>query len=135
MTALHYGANRPDLQMKSWIGQFLFYALAIVPLTVGFGLTGAAAVLAASYVVGVVLQGIGTRNLIGTAVDVTFWSAGRACLLGGILVGVMLLISGAISAASTVWVLASTCLGGLALYGSYLWLVEVPRLKVLWEHR
>jgi O-antigen/teichoic acid export membrane protein len=135
MTALHYGANRPDLQMKSWIGQFLFYALAIVPLTIGFGLPGAAAALVASYVVGVLLQGIGTRDLIGTAVDATFWSAGRACLLGGILAGMMLLISGTISASSTFWVLGSACLAGFGLYGYYLWSVEVPRLKVLWEHR
>ncbi|MBX9699149.1 MAG: oligosaccharide flippase family protein, partial [Acetobacteraceae bacterium] len=135
MTALHYGANRPDLQMKSWIGQFLFYALAIVPLTMAFGLTGAAAALVASYLVGIVLQGIGTRDLIGAAADATFWSAGRACLLGGVLAGMLSLISGGFSTASTVWVLISACLVGMGLYGSYLWVVEVPRLRVLWEHR
>src|SRR5437667_12231981 len=30
MTALHYGANRPDLQMKSWGAQFLVYAVVLV---------------------------------------------------------------------------------------------------------
>jgi O-antigen/teichoic acid export membrane protein len=135
MTALHYGANRPDLQMKSWVLQFFFYAVMIVPLTKGFGLTGAAAALAACYVVGLLLQSIGTRALIGPAVSATFRSGGRACLLGGLLAGVVLLMSGATPTPPTSWVLASACLGGLGLYGCYLWLVEVPRMKVLWEHR
>ena len=135
MTALHYGANRPDLQMKSWGVQFLVYAVVLVPLTMGFGLTGAAAALVASYVVGVLLQGIGTRALIGTVVDATFWSVSRASLLAGLLAGIILLMSGATSTPPNSWVLASACLGGLGLYGWYLWLVEVPRLKVLWEHR
>ena len=135
MTALHYGANRPDLQMKSWIGQFLFYALAIVPLTMGFGLTGAAVALAASYIAGVLLQGIGTRDIFGTAVDAIFWSVGRACLLAGVLAGMIFLMSSAAATPPAFWVLAFACLGGLGLYGCYLWLVEVPRLKVLWEHR
>lgn len=135
MTALHYGANRPDLQMRSWIGQFFFYALTIGPLTVGFGLTGAALALVASYLAGLVLQSIGTRELLGSTVDGTLWSAGRACLVGGSLAWVMLLVSGAIPPAPTFWVLASACLIGLGLYSTYLWLVEFPRLKVLWEHR
>ena len=135
MTALHYGANRPDLQMKSWRGQFLCYALVIVPLTMGFGLTGAAAALVVSYAVGVLLQGIGTRALIGTAANGTFWSIGRACLLAGLLAGIILLLSGAESTPPASWMLVSAWLGGLGLYGCYLWLVEVPRMKVLWEHR
>jgi O-antigen/teichoic acid export membrane protein len=135
MTALHYGANRPDLQMKSWALQFLFYAVMIVPLTKGFGLTGAAAALAACYVVGVLLQSIGTRALIGRVVDTTFWSVGRACLLAGLLAGIILLLSEATSTPPASWALVSACLGGLGLYSCYLWLVEVPRLKVLWDHR
>lgn len=135
MSALHYGANRPDLQMKSWGGQFLFYAVVIVPLTMGFGLIGAAAALVASYVVGVLLQGIGTRALIGTAVGATFWSVGRASLLAGLLAGIIILMSEATSTPPTFWVLVSACLGGIGIYSCYLWLVEAPRLKVLWEHR
>jgi len=134
MTALHYGANRPDLQLKSWGGQFLFYATMIVPLTMGFGLTGSAVALVASYMVGVLLQGIGTRALIGTAVGVTFRSAGRACLLAGLLAGIIFMVSsGVTSTPPTSWVLVSACLGGLGVYGWYLWSVEVPRLKVLWD--
>lgn len=132
MTALHYGANRPDLQMKSWIGQFLFYALAIVPLTMSFGLTGAAAALVASYVVGVLLQGVGTRALMGEAVDATLWSIGRTSCLAGALTGIVCLVVSA-SSSSTSWLLIVTCLGGMGLYGWYLWSVEVLRLKVLWD--
>ena len=135
MTALHYGANRPDLQMKSWGAQFLVYAVALVPLTMGYGLTGAAAALVASYVVGVLLQSLGTRSLMGTAVHATFWSVGRSSLLASFLAGIILLMSETTAAPPAAWVLVSTFLGALALYGWYLWSMEVPRLKVLWEHR
>jgi hypothetical protein len=109
--------------------------MAIVPLTMGFGLTGAAAALVAGYVVGMLLQSIGTRVLIGAAVGATFWSVGKACFLAGLLVGIILLMSGAESTPSTPWMLAFASLGGLGLYSWYLWLVEVPRLRVLWDHR
>jgi O-antigen/teichoic acid export membrane protein len=135
MTALHYGANRPDLQMKSWGAQFLFYAMVIVPLTMGFGLIGAAAALVASYAVGVLLQSMGTRSLMGTAVNATFWSVGRSSLLAGFLAGIILLMSETTATTPAAWVLVSTCLGALGLYGWYLWSMEVPRLKVLWEYR
>jgi lipopolysaccharide exporter len=133
MTALHYGANRPDLQMKSWVGQFLFYALVLVPLTMEFGLTGSAVALVACYAVGMVLHGIGTKAVIGAAAGPTFWSVGKTCLLAGLLAGIVLLMSEGTSASQTSWALISACLGGLGLYGWYLWSVEVPRLKVLWE--
>ena len=135
MSALHYGTNRPDLQMKSWGAQFLFYAVVLVPLTMGFGLTGGAVALVASYVLGVLLQSMGTRSLIGTAVNATFWSIGRSSLLAGLLAGIILLMAGSTATPQASWVLVSACLGGLGLYGWYLWSVEVPRLKVLWEHR
>jgi len=133
MTALHYGANRPDLQLKSWRGQFLVYAIMLVPLTMTFGLTGSVVALVASYVVGVLLQGIGTRALIGMAADVAFRSAGRACVLACLLAGIILMMSGVPSTPPAPWVLVSACMGGLVLYGWYLWSVEVPRLKVLWN--
>jgi PST family polysaccharide transporter/lipopolysaccharide exporter len=133
MTALHYGANRPDLQMKSWRAQFLFYAVVIVPLTMGFGLTGAAAALVASYVVGMLLQSMGTRSLLGPAANTAFWSVGRSSLLAGLLAGIILLMAGSTATPQASWVLASACLGGLGLYGWYLWSVEVPRLKGLWS--
>jgi O-antigen/teichoic acid export membrane protein len=135
MTALHYGENRPDLQMKSWGAQFLFYAVVIVPLTMSFGLIGAAAALVAGYVLGMLLQSMGTRTLIGTAATDTFWSVGRSSLLAGLLAGIILLMSGSTGTPLASWVLVTTCLGGLGLYGWYLWSVEVPRLKVLWEYR
>ncbi len=132
MTALHYGASRPDLQMKSWSGQFLLYAILLAPLTMEFDLTGSAAALVACYVAGIVLQGIGTKAVIGTAVGPTFWSVGKACLLAGFLAGILLLMSGETSTPTASWLLFSACLGGLGLYAWYLWSVEMPRLKVLW---
>jgi hypothetical protein len=121
--------------MKSWGAQFIFYAVVLVPLTMGFGLTGAAAALVASYVVGVLLQYMGTRSLMGTAVNATFWSVGRSFFLAGFLAGIILLMSETTATPPAGWVLVSTCLGALGLYGWYLWSMEVPRLKVLWEHR
>ena len=100
-----------------------------------FGLAGAAAALAASDVVGVLLQGIGTRGLVGTAVDPTFLSIGKSCLIGRALAGAIILTSVAISAAPSTWVLVATCLAAGGLCSGYLWLIEAPRLKVLWEHR
>ncbi|NOT22227.1 MAG: oligosaccharide flippase family protein [Nitrospiraceae bacterium] len=135
MTALHYGANRPDLQMKSWGAQFVFYALVIVPLTIGYGLTGAATALVVSYVVGVLLQSIGTRTLIGSASRAAFWSIGRGSLLAGLLAGIILLLSESSTTPLTSWGLVSACLGGIGTYSCYLWLVEVPRLKLLWDQR
>ena len=135
MTALQYGANRPDLQMKSWARQFLFYAVVIVPLTMEWGLTGAAAALVASYVVGVALQGIGTRALLGPVVDTTLRSMGRASVLGGSLAGGLVFLVGTAAIPMTFWIVVTACVVGLGPYGWYLWSVEVPRLKVLWDHR
>lgn len=135
MTALQYGANRPDLQLRSWGGQFLFYAIAIVPMTVQWGLTGAAAALAASYVLGVVLQIIGTRTLIGQAVDASLGSFARAAVLAGLLAGILLLTAGNDAVSITSWIVLAACAAGLGSYSWYVWSVEVPRLKVLWDHR
>jgi hypothetical protein len=65
-------------------------------------------------------------------VNATFWSVGRSSLLAGLLAGIILLSTATPQAS---WVLVLACLGGLGLYGLYLWSVEVPRLKVLWEYR
>jgi hypothetical protein len=47
----------------------------------------------------------------------------------------ILLMSGATSPPSASWVLVFACLGGIGIYSGYLWLVEVPRLKVLWDQQ
>jgi O-antigen/teichoic acid export membrane protein len=135
MTALQYGANRPDLQLKSWGGQFLFYAVVIVPLTDHWGLTGSASALVGSYVVGVGLQSIGTRALIGHAVDATLWAIGRASLLAGALAGVVIVLAGTAAVPMATWLVLAVCAVGIGSYGWYLWSVEVPRLKILWDHR
>jgi O-antigen/teichoic acid export membrane protein len=135
MTALQYGVNRPDLQLRSWGGQFFLYAVAIVPMTVQWGLNGAAAALVASYVLGLVLQIIGTRALIGQAMDATLWSFGRSSVLAGLLAGILILLAGTTAVPLTPGMTLAVCAVGLGSYGWYLWWVEIPRLKVLWYHR
>jgi O-antigen/teichoic acid export membrane protein len=135
MTAVQYGANRPDLQMKSWAGQFVLYAAVILPCTIHWGIAGAAAALAVSYVLGVFLQGIGTRVLVGGSVDATLWSSGRASVLAGSLAGILVLLAGTDEVPVTSGLMMAVWIIGIGTYGWYLWWVEVPRWKVLWDHR
>lgn len=133
MASLHYGAGRPDLQMKSWVGQGALYAVLIVPMTIHFGVLGAAMSLTASYVLGVVLQGMGTRRLLGPSADTTFWSLGRTGLVLGLLAGALLLMAQLQIGVAIPWMPASMCVAG-GLFGWYLWSIEVPRLKALWKY-
>lgn len=133
MTALHYGVNRIDLQMKSWATQFLFYAAVIVPLIGYAGIAGAAAALAASYLVGLSLQWIGTRTLIGETADETLWSIVRAGCVAVILTGsLVLVIDTGVPMMS--WLILAGCTGVSGWYCWHVWSVEVPRLRMLWEH-
>ena len=134
MTALHYGVNRVDLQMRSWVTQFLFYAAVIVPL-IGFaGITGAAAALAACYLVGLSLQWVGTRALIGPSADEALWSIGRAGCVAVFLTGSLVFVADTGIVPMVSWLVVAICTGVLGWYYWHVWSVEVPRLKVLWEH-
>lgn len=135
MASLHYGAKRPDIQMKSWVWQCALYVAAIVPMTMHFGLVGAAASLTASYVLGVVLQGIGTRQLLGPSADATFWSLGRTGFVVGLLGGALVAIAHLQTADAIPWVLISASMVGAGLFAWYLWSLEVPRLKALWKYQ
>jgi O-antigen/teichoic acid export membrane protein len=135
MASLHYGAGRPDLQMKSWAGQCALYAVMIVPMTLEFGIIGAAMSLTTSYVLGIVLQGIGTRQLLGPSADATFWLLGRTGLVVGLLAGGLLLIARMQTGTAIPWMLASACAAWGGLFGWYLWRIEVPRLKALWKYQ
>lgn len=134
MTAVHYGVNRVDLQMKSWVTQFLFYAAVIMPLIWYAGIAGAAAALATCYLVGLSLQWIGTRTLIGKAADETLWSIGRAGGVAVILTGSLVLVADTGIVPMMSWMVLAVCTGVLGWYCWHVWSVEVPRLKVLWEH-
>lgn len=133
--ALHYGMGRADLQTKSWVGQCALYAAMIVPMTFHFGVIGAAISLTTSYLLGVVLQGIATRKLIGPSADATFWSLGRTGLVVGLLAGGLLAVAQLQSGAALPWLVAPACAAGLGLFGWYVWWVEFPRLKGLWEYQ
>lgn len=134
MMALHYGVNRIELQMKSWVTQFLFYAAVIVPLIWYAGIAGAATALAASYLVGLSIQWIGTRTLIGKSVDGTLWSIGRAGFVAAFLTGSFVLVLDAGIVPMMSWLSLALCMGVFGWYCWHVWSVEVPRLKVLWEH-
>ncbi|HEX6728106.1 MAG TPA: polysaccharide biosynthesis C-terminal domain-containing protein, partial [Nitrospira sp.] len=134
MTALHYGVNRVDLQMKSWVAQFLVYATVIVPLIGYAGIAGAAAALAACYLVGLALQWIGTRAIIGTAADGAVWSIARAGGVAALLTGSFVLVIDAGIVPMMSWLVLAVCIGVLGWYCWHVWSVEVPRFKVLWGH-
>jgi O-antigen/teichoic acid export membrane protein len=133
MAALHYGVNRVDLQMKSWTAQFLVYAAVIVPLISYAGIAGAAVALAASYLVGLSLQWMGTKTLIGKTADGVGWSIGRAVSVAVFLTGSLVLVIDTGIVPMMSWLVLATCLGVFGWYGWHVWSVEVPRLKVLWE--
>jgi PST family polysaccharide transporter len=134
MTALQYGVNRVDLQVKSWVTQFLVYATAIVPLISYAGIAGAAAALAACYLVGLSHQWIGTRALIGKTLEGTLWSIGRAGSVAAFLTGSLVLVIDTGIVPMMSWLVLAVCTGVLGWYCWHVWSVEVPRLKVLWEH-
>lgn len=134
MAALHYGAGRPDLQTKSWVWQCAWYATMIVPMTLYFGLIGAAISLTTSYLLGVVLQSVATRGLIGPSADATFWSLGRTGLVAGVLAGGLLVVARLQSGLALPWLVAPTWAAGLGLFGWYAWVVELPKLKSLWKY-
>lgn len=134
MTALHYGVNRMDLQMKSWVTQFLFYAAVIVPLIGYAGIAGAAVALAACYLVGLSLQWIGTRALIGKTADGTLWSIGCAACVAVLLSGSLVWVGETGVVPMMSWPVLAVSIGMFGWYCWHVWSVEVPRLKVLWEH-
>lgn len=133
MTALHYGVNRVDLQMKAWVTQFLFYAAVIVPLISYAGIAGAAVALTACYMVGLSLQWIGTRALIGETSEGILWSIGRAGSVAVLLTGCLVLVIDAGIVPMMSWLVLTVCMVVVGWYCRHLWSVEVPRFKVLWE--
>lgn len=133
MASLHYGLGRPDLQVKSWVAQCALYLMMIVPMTLSFGVFGAAVSLTASFVVGTALQAFETRRLLGMSIDETFVSLGRTGLIG-LMVGVLLWTGAAqhhnIAVSWTPEIVAVAIAG---VFGWYLWWVERPRLQTLWN--
>jgi O-antigen/teichoic acid export membrane protein len=133
MGSLHYGMNRPEIQTRIWVVQFVVYAGAILPLTAWYGVVGAAAALTLSFVVGFLLQGVYTLQLLGSEARAAFAALGRTTL-PVIVIGLGLAVLAKLPAEpSSAWL---PLLGGLAAgtaYVVYLWRIEYPRLVGLWR--
>ncbi|MGE3979686.1 MAG: oligosaccharide flippase family protein [Nitrospira sp.] len=134
MASLHYGLGRPDLQVKSWVAQCALYVTMIVPMTSSLGVFGAAVSLTASYMFGTALQVMETRRLLGTSTDDTFISLGRTGLFG-LVAGVLLWTGVGQTHIAIPWTPEILAMATAGVFGWYLWRVERPRLKTLWNYQ
>ncbi|OQW35078.1 MAG: hypothetical protein A4E19_01785 [Nitrospira sp. SG-bin1] len=134
MASLHYGLGRPDLQMRSWCAQCALYATMIIPLTVSFGVFGAAVALTASYGLGLAMQLIDTSRLLGASVHETFVSLGRTGLIG-LLAGGLLWVGAAQEHVPILWTPKIVAVVMAGIFGWYLWRIERPRLLTLWNRQ
>ncbi|NGZ08730.1 MAG: hypothetical protein CV088_04990 [Nitrospira sp. LK70] len=134
MASLHYGLGRPDLQVKSWVAQCALYMTMIVPMTFSFGLFGAVVSLTASYVLGTTVQALETRRLLGVSTDDTFISLGRTGLLG-LVAGALLWTGAGQNRLALPWTPQILAMATAGVFGWYLWRVERPRLKTLWNYQ
>ncbi|MBS0182739.1 MAG: oligosaccharide flippase family protein [Nitrospira sp.] len=134
MASLHYGLGRPDLQVKSWVAQCALYVTMIVPMTSSLGVFGAAVSLTASYMFGTTLQVIETRRLLGASTDDTFVSLARTGLLG-LVAGALLWTGSGQTRIAIPWTAEILAMATAGVFGWYLWRVERPRLKTLWNYQ
>lgn len=134
MASLHYGMRRPDLQMRCWVGQCLVYLALTVPMTNSFGVVGAALSLTVSYLFGFVLQAWTSRRLLGATGHDTFLSLGCTGSLG-LVAGVVLTTIPAQRQVLVSWAPDILTLTITGVFIGYLWLIERPRLKALWNYQ
>ncbi|MFO0707241.1 MAG: oligosaccharide flippase family protein [Nitrospira sp.] len=132
MASFHCGANHPELQTKIWAVMCACYVTAVIPLSLSWGLVGAAWALSGTFVLGVMLHLQATVRLLGDDVKPAFepvrWAAAIGCLVAaGLSIG---------QAMPSLWVAqwaAGFCgLLGIGLYGWHLWTRESHRLRLLW---
>jgi len=134
MASLHYGMRRPDLQMRSWVGQCVLYLALIVPMTHWLGVFGAALSLTSSYLFGVALQAWESRRLLGSSSNDTFLSLTRTGSFG-VLVGMVLSTVHLQHQMFVPWTPEILGLVAIVLFGGYLWRIERPRLNALWNYQ
>jgi O-antigen/teichoic acid export membrane protein len=134
MASLHYGMRRPDLQMRSWAGQCLVYLALIIPLTISFGIVGAALSLTISYLFGTALQAWVSSRLLGPSSQDTFLSLSRTGALG-LIVGIVLTTLPLQHRVLTSWAPDILALALTVLFIGYLWWIERPRLNALWNYQ
>jgi Polysaccharide biosynthesis C-terminal domain len=106
----------------------------IVPMTVSFGVLGAAMSLTVSFMVGTVLQAMETRRLLGRSTDETFASLGRTGLIG-LVVGALLWNGAGQNRIAIPWTPEILAMAMTGVFGWYLWRVERPRLQMLWNYQ
>lgn len=132
MASFHCGANHPELQTKIWAWMCVCYVGVVVPLTLIWGLVGAAWALSGTFILGLFLHLRATSKLLGDDVKPAFepvrWAGALGCLVAaGLGIG---------QAIPSLWVAqwaAGFCgLLGIGLYGWHLWTRESHRLRVLW---
>lgn len=131
LASVQYGLNRPEYPMRVAMAQVLVYAMAIGPLTVWFGLTGAAGSLVAAYGAGMILSARYTVQLLGQETRPVFASLlGIVLLSGGIGLVTMQVLPSHQAVGSRLLVMAA----GISLfYILYVWRVEYPKLRSLWR--
>ncbi len=134
MASLHYGIGRPDLQMKSWVGQCALYLAMIVPMTSWLGVLGAALSLTISYLFGTTLQALETRRLLGPSSNATFVSLGRTAIIG-LIAGALLSFMQGQPRVVIPWTPEILALLATGMFGWYLWWIERPRLNALWNYQ
>jgi O-antigen/teichoic acid export membrane protein len=134
MGSLQYGLGQPEVPLRVWIGQFVIYAAAIVPLTNRYGLIGAAWALSLSYLCGCGLYVFYTSRLLGAEAWSVFSPLVRTLL--PLVVGLSLFLLVRDTGGSTVpthWMLLAWTLSAAGMYLLYVWWVEYPRLLKLWQ--
>lgn len=134
IASLHYGIGRPDIQMRSWVAQCALYLMMIVPMTVSLGVFGAAVSLTASYIFGTALQVMETRRLLGASTSDTFVSLIRTGLLG-LVAGALLWTGSGQTRLAIPWPPEILAIAIAGVFGWYLWRIERPRLKTLWNYQ
>ena len=134
MGSLQYGLGRPELPLRVWIGQFVIYAAAIVPLTNRYGLIGAAWALSLSYLCGCGLYVFYTSRLLGAEAWSVFSPLVRTLLplVAGLSLFLLVRDTGG-SAVPARWMLLAWTLPAAGMYLLYVWWVEYPRLLKLWQ--
>jgi lipopolysaccharide exporter len=132
MTAFHCGTNHPQLQTRIWATMCLCYVAAVVPLTMVWGLVGAAWALALTFVLGLALSVRATVALLGTEVWPTF---GALRWAGGLAAAVALGIGLTCVAPAGIgqWLPALCGFGGAGFYAWHFWTREYGRLRTLWQ--
>jgi len=133
MSTMHFGVGRPEFQARIWAIQFGVYVAAIVPLTQGFGLVGAALALVLAYAFGLALQAWYTLAVLGKHAWSVLRSLARNVAVAIAIGGGLVVIRHAALTPAEAWATGIFVLSMGILYVRYISRVEYPRLAGLWR--